>query len=256
MSKITGSHGDESISGNASIDDGVSLAGRNDSSELASERNEISITSSTLKTTQQDDASLESEESVYATQPVSLILITEDTNPIQLIHHRAYHLSNVSHDRAFLIDDGESLCNKLGEDVFLLLAQTFYKNIFEHSVPWFKAIFNEEKKDDSAKLLSDYLVQRLGGTPVYGAHKSFSCVGSCYPSLIYRHRDKHITHDVAERWLDLMDATLEELSELFDRESKEKLMNFFEFTAFKLVAAHTSLRDQERMEGDYKHLKY
>ena len=86
---------------------------------------------------------------------------------------------------------------------------------------------------DSAVNLGDYLLQRIGGPAYYSDRKRF-------PSLIERHRMFDISPRAAERWLEYMEQSMEELSDDISDRQRDMMMDHLRYTAFFLVAAQQS----------------
>jgi truncated hemoglobin YjbI len=77
----------------------------------------------------------------------------------------------------------------------------------------------------------------MGGPPLYSQRRG-------HPALIARHRPFPVTRQAAERWLHLMQQTLDSTKDI-DADSKIKMMNFFRHTAFFLVAGD-ELKNQKQ----------
>ena len=139
--------------------------------------------------------------------------------------------------------------SKCGEAAFLTLARTFYKNIFKKGSPDFIQNFNKENVNNSAVMLSNYFIQRFGGPSYYTDSKS-----SKFPSLIKFHIEKKISIDTTEKWLNIMNQTLDELHEFFDIETREKIMSYFKITAYTYMMGNDSMNQIEKATGEFAFL--
>lgn len=92
---------------------------------------------------------------------------------------------------------------------------------------WFRSIFANSNKEKAIQNQYEFLVQRMGGPPLYSQRRG-------HPALIARHRPFRLTHEAAERWLHHMQQAV--LESIEDDDSRIKLMNFFRHTAYFLVA--------------------
>lgn len=97
----------------------------------------------------------------------------------------------------------------------------------------FRSLFNHRTKDDMAMEFTDFLTQRLGGEVNYAHnHEDRGVLASSLPAI---HAHINIDTTFAQRWMNHMDETLEELEEDIDQETQRKLRNFFKYTVYYLV---------------------
>ena len=164
---------------------------------------------------------------------------------IESLKQRALSLAEVSYDVAFEIDDGKPLWRRIGEFNIITIGEKFYHRVYRDTDESFRMLFTRNE-DDMAQDFSDYLLQRLGGKVEYSKGK-----GPC--ALSTRHSQVKIDSIAARRWLMHMYDTLEELQEdeEIDRDTGRKLMNFFKYTAFYLVACtevHSDIQSSKTFE--------
>ncbi|AES73843.1 hypothetical protein MtrunA17_Chr3g0139391 [Medicago truncatula] len=146
---------------------------------------------------------------------------------MQNLQEKASEWSGVETNHAFAIDD-TNLFQKLGLQTFINLSTNFYNRVYVDDEEWFRSIFAKSDKDKAIQNQYEFLVQRMGGPPLYSQRRG-------HPALIARHRPFPVTHEAAERWLLHMQQALDNISDI-DHDSKIMLMNFFRHTAYFLVA--------------------
>ncbi|KAL9313406.1 hypothetical protein ACSQ67_018858 [Phaseolus vulgaris] len=134
---------------------------------------------------------------------------------MQSLQQKASEWSGISIDDAFAIDDADL--------------------VYDDDEEWFRSIFGNSEKEKAIQNQYEFLVQRMGGPPLYSQRRG-------HPALIARHRPFPLTHEAAERWLHHMAQALESTSAI-DDDSKIKLTNFFRHTAYFLVAG-VEVKDQ------------
>jgi len=140
-----------------------------------------------------------------------------------------------------------SRIEKYGEPVFAKLSERFHKKVYEESEAWFRDIFKSSPRDVAARNFQEYLIQRFGGACSYTDRRGNT-------SIMNRHSNFNISRPVAERWLEIMEETLDEMEE-FDEESNEKMMHFFRFMAYTLVVNAEALFEASRCSGMFSHLQ-
>ena len=88
--------------------------------------------------------------------------------------------------------------------------------------------FANTTKADAAAAQSAFLIERLGGPPLYTARKGpFALIGRHAPYA-------GVTRDAAHRWLRHMDAALASVPEI-DAPAAALLADYFRYTAFFIV---------------------
>ncbi|XP_010925331.1 group 2 truncated hemoglobin 3-2 isoform X2 [Elaeis guineensis] len=153
---------------------------------------------------------------------------------MQSLQQKAYEWSGVAASDAFAIDDTNLFETLGGLQPFVDLSTNFYNRVYDDEEEWFRSIFANSKKEDAIRNQYEFLVQRMGGPPLYSQRKG-------HPALIGRHRPFPVTHQAAERWLHHMQQALDGMSSI-DPDSKIKMMNFFRHTAYFLVAGNQMTR--------------
>ena len=168
--------------------------------------------------------------------PVSSCYSGGFDHPVQRIQARAEELSGVSYEEAHFIDN-VNLGEKIGEFEMMGLSEAFYKKCVEDPDEWFSHMFLG--KSDFIGDQNEYLMQRLGGPSYYSDRKG-------HPNLIASHAHLEMTSRTAERWLDHMEETLEELENkesVINHKQKTILMNQFRYQAYMLVASQEAATD-------------
>jgi len=180
---------------------------------------------------------------------------TNDMHPIKLLQSKALELSNLSYDRAFAIDDSD-IAIKVGEYYITLLVEKFYRKVYDDPEDWFRllqiyllmtlllhllyrSIFTSPI-EESNQNLTDFLIQRIGGTPYYSERKGF-------PALIDRHAMFDMSENSAEKWLGYMDESLKEMEDDIHEKYRRELSDFMRYTAYFLVVAQKSKTILENM---------
>ncbi|KAG1330060.1 two-on-two hemoglobin-3 [Cocos nucifera] len=153
---------------------------------------------------------------------------------MQALQQKASEWSGVAASDAFAIDETNLFETLGGLQPFIDLSTNFYNRVYDDEEEWFRSIFANSKKEDAIRNQYEFLVQRMGGPPLYSQRKG-------HPALIGRHRPFPVTHQAAERWLHHMQQALDSMSSI-DPDSKIKMMNFFRHTAFFLVAGNQMTR--------------
>lgn len=126
--------------------------------------------------------------------------------------------------RILALDGGHAnLFCRLGEQPFRELTARFYSRVLQDSEAWFRALFEGRDQDEAAENLADFLVQRMGGLPLFNAKKGPS-------ALIGRHLTYDLTEAHAVRWLEHMEAAIDEVPAI-DSDSAAVLMDYFRYTA-------------------------
>ncbi|KAL6603873.1 hypothetical protein ACP70R_044234 [Stipagrostis hirtigluma subsp. patula] len=189
---------------------------------------------------------------------------------MQSLQEKASQWSGVAAADAFAIDDG-NIFEALGGTTqpFVDLSTNFYTRVYEDEEEWFREIFAGSKKEDAIQNQYEFLVQRMGGPPLFSQRRDsalgkddgckfainhvdlqLQCIGRNdlwgHPALIGRHRPFPVTHQAAERWLHHMQQALDTTSSI-DADSKAKMMNFFRHTAYFLVAGNEMTRQAQEV---------
>ncbi|KQK17842.1 two-on-two hemoglobin-3 [Brachypodium distachyon] len=157
---------------------------------------------------------------------------------MQSLQDKASEWSGVAASDAFAIDEGNAF-EELGgtPQPFVDLSTNFYTRVYEDEEEWFREIFSGSQKEDAIRNQYEFLVQRMGGPPLFSQRRG-------HPALIGRHRPFPVTHRAAERWLHHMQQALE-TTESINPDIKTKMMNFFRHTAYFLVAGNELTRQAQ-----------
>uniref|UniRef100_A0ACD5UFU5 Uncharacterized protein n=1 Tax=Avena sativa TaxID=4498 RepID=A0ACD5UFU5_AVESA len=157
---------------------------------------------------------------------------------MQSLQDKASEWSGVAAADAFAIDE-VNVFEALGgtPQPFVDLSTNFYTRVYEDEEEWFREIFSESKKEDAIQNQYEFLVQRMGGPPLFSQRRG-------HPALIGRHRPFPVTHRAAERWLHHMQQALDS-TESINSDTKTKMMYFFRHTAYFLVAGNEMTRQAQ-----------
>ena len=91
-----------------------------------------------------------------------------------------------------------------------------------------------------------FLVQTFGGPELYKEKKGK------YTRLVGRHANYAIGNSAAQRWMEHMEAAIEEHSNLMGEEqevAREYLRMYFRYTAYYIVVASEFMRDDQLSGG-------
>ena len=139
-----------------------------------------------------------------------------------------------------------NLYEQLGEAALRRLSTAFYERVYSDRAPLpdgtlLRHAFANTTKADAAANQSDFLIERLGGPPLYTQRKG-------PVALIGRHAPyAGVTRDAAHRWLQHMDAALAAVPEV-DEDARRRLQSYFRYTAFFIVEGR-SLVNPARLIG-------
>jgi truncated hemoglobin YjbI len=161
----------------------------------------------------------------------------------QKIQERALKLANITMEEALLIDDVNIT---IAEYTLTQLAIAFYNRIevLPKEYDWFKQMFSMFPIEDRVQNQSEFLIQRFGGPCYYFDRRGHS-------NLILKHSDYAITEESAEKWLELMNLSINEFEEFeISLLDKVKLRNYFRYTAFYLVAAQEIQLSMTKLRTD------
>uniref|UniRef100_A0A6T8NCP7 Globin n=1 Tax=Hemiselmis andersenii TaxID=464988 RepID=A0A6T8NCP7_HEMAN len=128
------------------------------------------------------------------------------------------------------------LYEKVGEPAFRELSRVFYDKVYGDE-EWFKDIFKGKDKESAIQNQCEFFMQRMGGPSLYTDRKGNH-------TLISRHKGWRVDPPAAERWLVLMQQSLDEVQSI-DAESKEQMSKFFKYTAHLLVASKEVMKKKK-----------
>ena len=92
---------------------------------------------------------------------------------------------------------------RIGEDGVARLVAAFYRRVADDDV--LRPMYPEGDLDGAEQRLRDFLVYRLGGSPKYIEERG-------HPRLRMRHAPFHVDQRARDRWMELMEAALDECS--------------------------------------------
>lgn len=114
---------------------------------------------------------------------------------------------------------------EFGEDGFRALAAAFYRRIATDDVVG--RFYIEERRAFAEEHMADYLIYRFGGSDHYIKQEE------CHAHLRLHHPWFGITPQVRDRWLELMNASMDEVG--LTGPPRERLDHFFFDTCSTLV---------------------
>lgn len=175
------------------------------------------------------------------------------------LQERALNASGVSYEdslRATLLVP--SLYERLGTETGMEeLSTLFYDRVFDDSAnEWFRSIFASSTKAEAIDNQFRFFVQTFGGPDLYRQKGKGK-----YVRLVGRHANYPIGHRAADRWVEHMEAAIEEHSKLRHnsdddeetkqriKESKDAMKAYFRYTAHYIVAASEYMRDDQLSGG-------
>eukprot|EP00899_Mesostigma_viride_P027706 jgi/Mesvir1/811/Mv17401-RA.1 len=149
---------------------------------------------------------------------------------MESLHQEAARRSGVTKEEALQLDS-QHLYHRFGQQALEQLSHEFYRRVFaDEQEPWFRNIFSNVTRRDAIQNQVDFFVERLGGPPTYTERK-----GSM--ALIGRHAPYEISERSARRWLQHMEAAMEDVPVIADdEEGSAALRAFLRHTAYFLVA--------------------
>jgi truncated hemoglobin YjbI len=120
--------------------------------------------------------------------------------------------------------DNYNLYEELGLAKLVELSTIFYRRVYADTDPWFRNMFPDDM-ESAIQNQYEFFAQRMGGPQMYSARKG-------HPALRARHAQFPITKRAADRWLEHMTATLDELE--IEGVQREAMLEFFTDTAYFL----------------------
>jgi truncated hemoglobin YjbI len=135
--------------------------------------------------------------------------------------------SGVSKEQMAMIDEVD-LYGRLGQSVLVRLSTAFYDRVYDDDQAWFRDIFAGADKAEAIRNQWEWLVQRVGGPPLYQTRKG-------HPGLMRRHATFAVTEAAAVRWMEHMGAAMASIPEI-DADSAMRLTFFLRRMAFFLAA--------------------
>ena len=155
--------------------------------------------------------------------------------------------SGVSYDESLVATQLKpSIYERIGkEDGFIKLSQLFYDRVFDDKdASWFLNIFSSSTKQEAVENQYRFFVQTFGGPDLYRQKKGK------YTRLAGRHANYNIGTQAANRWVEHMEAALDDHPVLKeDDEAKQHLKKYFSYTAHYIVAAMEYMRKDQLSVG-------
>jgi truncated hemoglobin YjbI len=150
---------------------------------------------------------------------------------MQSLQASASARSGIPPERAFAIDKPPNLYSTLGHEFFVSLSTSFYRRVYSDEEAWFRDIFAVSKEENAVQNQYEFFIQRIGGPDLYSERKG-------HPALIGRHAPFDVSPRAAERWLEHMKASLDEMQGLgkVGEADKARIFDFLSHTAWFLVA--------------------
>mmetsp|Transcript_22055 Transcript_22055/g.42851 ORF Transcript_22055/g.42851 Transcript_22055/m.42851 type:complete len:172 (+) Transcript_22055:247-762(+) len=133
--------------------------------------------------------------------------------------------------------DVTHIYEKIGEPAFRELSVRFYDKVYDDE-QWFKDIFKGKDKDSAIQNQCEFFMQRMGGPSLYTDRKGNH-------TLISRHKNWQVDPPAAERWLEHMKTSLNEVASI-DDESRAQMLKFFTYTAHLLVASKEIMKKKQQ----------
>ena len=160
------------------------------------------------------------------------------------LHAAASQHSGVSYEASLRATQLEpSVYDRIGSERLLRLSTAFYDRVFAEADDWFRNIFASSTKQEAIDNQYRFLVQTLGGPPLYRDKKG------PYTRLAGRHATYAIGHAAAETWVGHMQEAMAEVLEE-EEDVRDALSDYFRFTAHYIVVAMEYMRpDQVRVNG-------
>eukprot|EP01031_Cornospumella_fuschlensis_P037676 gene37676-45770_t len=160
-----------------------------------------------------------------------------DPKLIPNLQKEAIALADLTYERAFAIDES-NIAQSVEDYAFTSLIDKFYKKVYASDDAELRSMFSEDF-ELNVQNLSDYLYQRCGGNSFYSDRKGF-------PNLGMRHQHLNLTERVVEKWLDLMEQSLDESEADFAPDHRTQLLDFMRFTAFFIYVFNTKYKSLMR----------
>jgi truncated hemoglobin YjbI len=162
------------------------------------------------------------------------------------LQYKSTELSGISfQDSQRAIELQPCIYERIGIDGIRHLSRLFYERVYsDHENQWFRNIFASSTKADAIDNQYRYLVQILGGPPLYKEKKGK------YTRLVGRHANYNIGANAAKRWVLHMQAAIAEHELLVhDEEASAALSSYFQYTAYYIVCASEYMRSDQLSGG-------
>jgi truncated hemoglobin YjbI len=170
------------------------------------------------------------------------------------LQQQAFEQGGVSyHDSLAAQAMQPSIYDRIGHAGFVELSTNFYHLVYDtddedfvatRETKWFRDIFSSSTKMDAIENQYTFLIQTFGGPNLYQQRKG----GSKFTRLVGRHANFPIGTPAAHQWVRYMTMAIQKHSTL-DDESKQKLIQYFTYTAHYIVAAMAYMRSDQLSGG-------
>eukprot|EP00547_Thalassionema_nitzschioides_P017880 CAMPEP_0194241830 /NCGR_PEP_ID=MMETSP0158-20130606/7569_1 /TAXON_ID=33649 /ORGANISM="Thalassionema nitzschioides, Strain L26-B" /LENGTH=176 /DNA_ID=CAMNT_0038976803 /DNA_START=67 /DNA_END=594 /DNA_ORIENTATION=- len=164
----------------------------------------------------------------------------------QGLQHSAKVASGVSYEESLVVTQLKpSIYERIEDDGLIQLSRLFYDRVFnDKEASWFLNIFSSSTKQEAVENQYRFFVQTFGGPDLYTQKKGK------YTRLAGRHANYNIGTKAAKRWVEHMEAAIDEHSLLKDdEEAKEHMKKYFAYTAHYIVAAMEFMRKDQLSGG-------
>jgi truncated hemoglobin YjbI len=154
--------------------------------------------------------------------------------------------SGISYEESLeAVNMNPSVYERIGkEEGCLKLSESLYERVFEDKEIWFLNIFSSSTKAEAIDNQFRFFVQIFGGPELYKEKKGK------FTRLAGRHANYNIGTNAANRWVEHMEATIDEHENLKDsNETREKMKKYFGYTAHYIVAAMEYMRPDQLSGG-------
>uniref|UniRef100_M8CG59 Uncharacterized protein n=1 Tax=Aegilops tauschii TaxID=37682 RepID=M8CG59_AEGTA len=117
---------------------------------------------------------------------------------MQSLQDKASEWSGVAPADAFAIDE-VNVFEALGgtPQPFVDLSTNFYTRVYEDEEQWFREIFSGSRKEDAIQNQYEFLVQRMGGPPLFSQRRAPKC--PCFHCPIAIEAGAYVEIDVLSR---------------------------------------------------------
>ncbi|CAM9667691.1 unnamed protein product [Chrysoparadoxa australica] len=122
-----------------------------------------------------------------------------------------------------------SIYSRLGSATMSKVSHQFYNRVYADEL-WFRKVFSASTREEAIANQRDFLIERFGGPKVYSERKGGRL------RLMGRHAPYDLNPKTAQRWLEHMEAALDDVKEV-DDQTKGEMMQYFKHTAHLLVAS-------------------
>ena len=168
------------------------------------------------------------------------------------LQKQTHDASGISYSESTLaLELSPTLYERWGTEGWELLSRLFYDRVFaDTSAPWFTSIFASSTKEEAIGNQYRFFVQTFGGPDLYRQAK-----GQKHTRLVGRHANYAIGRRAAERWIEHMEAALDEHpllqppNQQDNQQVRHALQCYFRYTAHYIVVASEYMRPDQLSGG-------